>query len=198
MDVRFFKSPARFHDWLEKNHDKVSELWVGFHKKGSGKPSITYPEALDEALCFGWIDGVRQSLDESSYTIRFTLRKPKSIWSNVNTKRATVLKKLGRMKPSGLKAFAAREDKRSGVYSFENAPRELDEVYAKRFRANKKAWDFFAAQPPFFKRTVAFWIMSAKKEETRLRRLDGLMRASEKGERLTDITGASKKPPSKA
>ena len=188
MKVTYLTSPSQFRRWLDRYHDKESELWVGFHKKHSGKPSITYNEALDEALCFGWIDGVRKSVNETSYTIRFTPRKAKSIWSLVNIGHVERLKKLGRMKPSGQKAFAARDEKRSGVYSFENAPRKLDAAYEKKFKANKKAWAFFQSQPPGYQRIARFFVMSAKQEETRLRRLDRLISDSEKGLRVGLIT----------
>jgi uncharacterized protein YdeI (YjbR/CyaY-like superfamily) len=192
MRPQFFSSPSQFHQWLMKNHDSSEELLVGFHKKTSGKKSITYPEALDEALCFGWIDGVRKSLGESSYTIRFTPRKAKSIWSLVNVRHVERLKKEGRMQRSGLAAFALRDAKRTGVYSFENKPRELSPEFQKTFRANKKAWGFYEVQPPFFRRTSAFWVMSAKKEETRVRRLKHLIEASAKGERVGVIVAKPK------
>lgn len=184
MKPKFFSTAAQFREWLEKNHDKASELLVGFHKKSSGKKSITYPEALDEALCFGWIDGVRKSLNETSYTNRFSPRKPKSIWSLVNVRHVERLTKEGRMRPPGLEAYARRDPKRTGIYAFENRPKELSPAYEKKFRQNKKAWEFFEALPPFFKRTLIFWIMSAKKEETQLRRLEKLIDSSEKGIRL--------------
>ena len=183
MKPRFFASQPDFHDWLEKNHDKETELLVGFHKKDSGKPSITYPEALDEALCFGWIDGVRRSLGDDSYTIRFSPRKPKSIWSNVNVRHVERLKKLGRMAAPGLKAYERRDPKRTGVYAFENVPRELAPAYEKKFRANKKAWQFWEQQPPGYRRLLSFYVMGAKQEETRLRRLQLLINSSAKGVR---------------
>ena len=183
MKPKFFSSPEKFRQWLEQNHDRETELLVGFHKKSSGKKSITYAEALDEALCFGWIDGVRKSLNETSYTIRFTPRKPRSIWSLVNVKHVERLKKEGRMQPAGLEAYARRDPKRTGIYAFENRPRELSPEYEKTFRQNKTAWKFFEKQPPAFKRTMIFWIMGAKKEETRLRRLKQLVENSEKGVR---------------
>jgi len=184
MKPRFFANQTQFHSWLVKNHDSQKELLIGFHKKSSGKKSITYPEALDEALCFGWIDGVRKTVDEDSYTIRFTPRKPKSIWSLVNVRHVERLKKEGRMQASGLTAFDARDPKRTGIYSFENRPRELSRVYQKILRANKQAWEFFNAQAPFYKRTIAFWVMSAKKEETRLSRLNRLIEDSARGVRV--------------
>jgi len=184
MQPKFFTSPEQFRQWLERNHDRAAELLVGFHKKSVGKKSITYAEALDEALCFGWIDGVRKSFDETSYTIRFTPRKPRSIWSNVNVRHVERLKKAGRMQPPGLEAYERRDAKRTGIYSFENRPRELSPEYEKIFRQNKAAWKFFQEQPPGYKRLMVFRTMSAKKEETRLRRLQQLIESSEKGERL--------------
>jgi uncharacterized protein YdeI (YjbR/CyaY-like superfamily) len=198
MKPRFFKTPTDFHNWLEKNHDKVSELWVGFHKKASGKPSITYHEALDEALCFGWIDGVRKSLNETSFIQRFTSRKARSVWSVVNTKRAEELKRQGRMKPPGLTAFGARDPNDSAKYSFENRPRQFDEALEKRFKAKPKAWEFFEAQPPGYKRIMTFYVMGAKQEETRIRRLDRLIGESAKHQRIEIMTSASKKTKPKA
>ncbi len=191
--IEFFSNQSNFHQWLDKHHDRESELWVGFYKKQSGKPSVTYPEALDEALCYGWIDGVRKSIDEVSYKIRFTPRKAKSTWSLVNTKRVAELKRLGRMRASGLKAFENRDPKRSGIYSFENALRKLDAVYEKKFQSNKRAWAFFQAQPPGYQRTASWWVMSAKKEETRMRRLATLIGESEKGLRLVMVAASAKK-----
>lgn len=190
--IKFFSTQSLFRQWLAKNHTRSAELWVGFKKKKSGKKSITYAEALDEALCFGWIDGVRKSLDESSYTIRFTPRKPKSIWSRVNTKRALELSKLGRMKPSGLEAFALRDPQRSGIYSFETSARKLAAAYETKFRAKKRAWEYFQRQPPGYRKLATFWVMSAKKEETRLRRLEQLIGDSAKAKRLGIIAGRTK------
>jgi len=188
----FFTSQAEFRRWLENNHAIRSELLVGFHKKDSGKKSITYTEALDEALCFGWIDGVRRSLNDSSYTIRFTPRKPKSIWSLVNTRKVEELIKRGRMHQAGLDAYQLRDPKRTGVYSFENRPRELSDEYQKKFRRNKKAWEFFQRQPPGYKRLVTYWVMEAKQEETRLRRLNTLIASSENNMRHGLITPGKK------
>jgi uncharacterized protein YdeI (YjbR/CyaY-like superfamily) len=184
MQPKFFTSPEQFREWLERNHDRAAELLVGFHKKSSEKKSVTYAEALDEALCFGWIDGVRKSFDETSYTIRFTPRKPRSIWSNVNVKHVERLRKAGRMQPPGLEAYERRDAKRTGIYSFENRPRELSPEYEKTFRKNKAAWKFFQEQPPGYKRLMVFRTMSAKKEETRVRRLQQLIESSEKGVRM--------------
>lgn len=192
MEPKFFNSQAAFRGWLEKNHDKHTELLVGFHKKSTGKNTLTYPEALDEALCFGWIDGVRKSLNNESYTIRFTPRKSKSIWSRVNVNHVERLKKLGRMHASGLRAYALRDDKRTAIYSFENAPREFSEEYLKRFQRKPKAWHFFETQPPSYKKTAIYWVMSAKQEETQLRRLDQLIENSAHGIRDRVVTGKSK------
>lgn len=181
MKPKFFSSPEQFRQWLEQNHDRAAELLVGFYKKDSGKKSVTYPQALDEALCFGWIDGVRRSLDETSYTIRFTPRKPRSIWSRVNVRHVERLQKEGRMAAPGLRAFAKRDPERTGVYAFENRPREFTPEFEKKFRANKPAWEFFQSEPPSIRRTCIFWVMSAKKEETRLRRLGQLIDSSAKG-----------------
>jgi uncharacterized protein YdeI (YjbR/CyaY-like superfamily) len=186
---RFFKSAADFRRWLEVNYAKVRELWVGFYKKDSGKGGITYPEALDEALCYGWIDGVRRSWDAGSFTIRFTPRRAKSIWSLVNLRHFERLKKLGRVAPPGLKAHAERDPKKSGLYTFENLPRRLAAADEKLFKANKAAWDFFQAQPPSYQRVAIFWVTSAKREETQARRLALLIANSASGRRLAMLAG---------
>jgi uncharacterized protein YdeI (YjbR/CyaY-like superfamily) len=183
MKPTFFKSQAEFRKWLEKNHDQASELWVGLQKTGSAQKGLVYKEALDEALCFGWIDGVRKSIDESRWMIRFTPRNPKSIWSAVNIKRANELKALGLMKPPGLAAFDGRDQQRQKQYSYEREAARLEPAYEERFRANKKAWAFWESQAPWYRRTAQFWVMSAKKEETRSRRLEALIDSSEKGKR---------------
>ena len=184
MQAKFFTTPEKFREWLERNHDSATELLLGFHKKSSGKKSVTYAEALDEALCFGWIDGVRKNLNETSYTIRFTPRKPTSIWSNINVNHVERLQKAGRMHAAGLEAYERRSPERTGIYSFENRPRELAPEYEKIFRQHKAAWKFFQEQPPGYKRLMVFYTMSAKKEETRLRRLKQVIESSEKGVRL--------------
>jgi uncharacterized protein YdeI (YjbR/CyaY-like superfamily) len=167
MDPIFFLSPAEFRAWLKANHATADQLWMGFYKKSSGKPSITWPESVDEALCFGWIDGVRKSIDETSYTIRFSPRKPGSIWSAVNIRRAQELIDLGRMHPAGLKAFEARREHRSGIYSYEQRDARLPEQYAAKLERDQAAWDFFQAQPAWYRKAAVWWIVSAKKEETR-------------------------------
>jgi uncharacterized protein YdeI (YjbR/CyaY-like superfamily) len=188
MKIRFFKQPADFRKWLEKHHGTARELVVGFYKKGSGKPSITWPESVDEALCFGWIDGVRRRIDDVSYTIRFTPRKPISTWSAVNIKRVRVLAGEGRMQPSGSKAFDARRANRSGIYSYEQRPGGFDDPYRSRLRRKPIAWAFFDAQPPSYKRAAIWWVVSAKKEETRLRRLEKLIQHSAAGETIPQFT----------
>jgi uncharacterized protein YdeI (YjbR/CyaY-like superfamily) len=180
----FFATPAHFRRWLERNHAKAGELWVGFHKKASGRPSITWPESVDEALCFGWIDGVRYRIDESSYRIRFTPRTPKSIWSNVNVKRVAALKRLGRMSPAGLAAFAKADPKRAGIYAYERSNARLGAAHQKKLKANKTAWDFFRSQPPWYQRLAAWFVVSAKKEETRARRVEVLIAHCAAGRRL--------------
>jgi uncharacterized protein YdeI (YjbR/CyaY-like superfamily) len=189
MKPQYFTTPAKFHDWLKKHHAAYTELLVGFYKKSSGKPSITYQEALDEALCFGWIDGIRKSVDEERYTIRFTPRRPISNWSNVNLKRVNELIALGRVTPAGLAAFEARKTEKSGIYSYENHPQQLSAEYEKQFRANKKAWEFFQSQAPYYQRTACGWVMSAKKEETRLRRLAILIEDSAQRRRFGEMGG---------
>jgi uncharacterized protein YdeI (YjbR/CyaY-like superfamily) len=181
MKPMFFPSPTDFRQWLENNHQKYAELWVGFYKKSSAKPSITYPEALNEALCFGWIDGVRHSVDHDAYTIRFTPRKPKSQWSAVNTKRAQQLAEAGRMRPAGLNAFAVAKDQ-PRKYSYEQRQHaSFGREQEQQFRANRRAWNFFQSQPPWYRRTATFWVVSAQKDETRQRRLAILIRDSEQG-----------------
>ena len=184
MKPKFFRTPADFHRWLEKNHTTAAELWVGFHKKDSGKPSITWPESVDEALCFGWIDGIRKRVNETSYQIRFSPRRRGSIWSATNINRAKVLAKQRRIRAAGLKAFAARIEDKSGIYSYEQRNTELEEPYAKLLKKNKAAWDFFQIQPPSYRRMIGWWIVSARKDETRMARLAKLISESAKGKRL--------------
>jgi uncharacterized protein YdeI (YjbR/CyaY-like superfamily) len=189
MNSQYFTSPIKFHQWLKKHHATSTELLVGFYKKSSGRPSITYQEALDEALCFGWIDGIRKTVDEERYTIRFTPRKPTSNWSNVNIKRAKELMAEERMTSAGLAAFEARKAEKSAVYTYENRPQKLAPEYEKKFRANKPAWEYFQSQAPYYQRTACGWVMTAKKEETRLRRLATLLEDSAHGRRLGIMGG---------
>jgi uncharacterized protein YdeI (YjbR/CyaY-like superfamily) len=187
MKPIYFPTQAAFREWLEQNHATVEVLLVGYYKKGSGKPSLTWPESVDEALCFGWIDGVRKSIDDSSYTIRFTPRKTGSIWSGVNIKRAQLLIEQGQMRPAGLKAYQARKENKSGIYSYEQRSVDLAEPYNGLLKANDAAWRFFEAQPPYYRKVVTWWIVSAKKEETRLRRLEKLMEHSVRGQRIPEF-----------
>ena len=193
MDIIFFESPAAFRAWFEENHERARELWVGFYKTNSGKPSITWPEAVDQALCFGWIDGVRKSIDESSYKIRFTPRKPRSIWSSVNVKRVGQLMEMGLMQPAGLKAFQERDEEKSRLYSYERQDPRLDDAYEVKFRANTKAWDYFQSQALSYQKAATWWVMSAKSEDTRLKRLATLIEDSEQGKRLANLTYKAKK-----
>jgi uncharacterized protein YdeI (YjbR/CyaY-like superfamily) len=192
MKLVFFRSPVDFRKWLEKHHATAQELWVGYYKKSSGKPSITWPESVDEALCFGWIDGIRKSIDDISYTIRFTPRKPDSVWSAVNIKRAQALIQQGRMEAAGLEAFQARRENKSGIYSYEQRREQLEEPYNRLLKKNKAAWDFFQAQPPSYRKAVGWWVISAKKEETRLKRLEKLIEDSALGRTISQMT--RKKP----
>ena len=187
MKLRFFRTPADFRKWLEKHHGSRRELWVGFYKTGSGRASITWPESVDEALCVGWIDGLRKSVDAGSYTIRFSPRRPTSIWSAVNIKRARELTAQGRMRPAGLQAFAKRKEYRSGIYSYEQRSATLVEPYAARLKKNRAAWKFFRAQPPYYQKTMNWWVVSAKREATRLKRLKRLEEDSGRGRRVGEI-----------
>jgi len=189
----FFATPADFRAWLEKNHAAHTELSVGFHKRDSGKPSITWPESVDAALCYGWIDGVRNSIDAVSYRIRFTPRKPTSTWSAINVKRVAELAKLGLMRPAGIKAFEARKGDKTGIYAYEQRKTaQLPRPYEKKFRANKRAWAFFRSQPPWYQRTAAYRVISAKQEATRQKRLDQLIKDSEAGVPIKELRRAEK------
>ena len=183
----FFATPAAFRAWLEKNHARRIELLVGFYKRSSGKPSITWPESVDEALCFGWIDGLRKSIDETRYTIRFTPRKPRSNWSAINIKRVGELEQLGLMSAAGRAAFAARDEERSRVYSYENRHLGLDPALVPEFKKHAAAWEFFSAQPPWYRNTAGYWVSSAKREETRARRFEKLIEHSRKHERIPQL-----------
>ncbi len=175
----FFKSIKELRKWFEKNHNKVTEVWIGFYNVKSGKKRATYKEAVDEALCFGWIDGIRKGIDEECYANRFTPRKKNSIWSNINTKRIQELIEEGRMHPAGLAAFNNRDEKKAGIYSFEQDTHSLLPAYQKKFKANKKAWKYFTSKAPSYQRTSIHWVMSAKQEATRIKRLEILIRDSE-------------------
>lgn len=188
MNPIFFPTPNKFRKWLETHHESEKELLVGFYKKGSGKPSITWPESVDVALSFGWIDGVRRRIDDESYSIRFTPRRRGSIWSAVNIRRVAELEKLGLMTDAGRRAFAARDEKKSAIYAYENRPRDLAPEMEKRFQANKKAWKFWSGQAPWYRRVTTYWVMEGKKEETRERRLATLIEESAEGRRIRGVT----------
>lgn len=184
MTPIFFATKEEFRKWLEENHAREKEILVGFYKKGTGKPSLSWSESVDQALCFGWIDGVRKSLDAESYTNRFTPRKPNSTWSLINIKKVEELTKAGLMTAEGQKAFEARKEDKTGIYSHENENIFLDPAYEKRFKAHEKAWTFFEEQAPSYKRTIIHWLMSAKQEKTRLSRLEKVIQESEQFKRL--------------
>ncbi len=189
MKAKFFATPMAFRAWLEENHDCQAELIVGFHKKGSGKASITWPESVDQALCFGWIDGVRRSLSDDDYCIRFTPRKTSSIWSAINVDKVQKLTALGLMTPAGLRAFAARKAHKTAIYSFERKqPATLLAEEDERLRANRKAAAFFDKQAPWYQRTVLHWIVSAKRDDTRKRRLSTLIETSAAGQTINQFT----------
>jgi uncharacterized protein YdeI (YjbR/CyaY-like superfamily) len=188
----FFESPAAFRAWLEQNHDSAEELVLGLHKKSSAKPSIALRQAQDEALCFGWIDGKAQGIDESSWAIRLTPRKPRSVWSAVNIKRAEELIAEGRMTPAGRAEFEKRDQKRARQYSYERENPEFDAASEAEFRANKEAWEFFHAQPPGYQRLNTWWVMSAKREETRAKRLEVLIKMSVEGRRIDPMSSPFK------
>lgn len=195
MDVRsdklkFFRTAAAFRRWLEKNHERADELWIGFYKKDSGKGGITYAQALDEALCFGWIDGIRKGIDADAFTIRFTRRRKNSIWSNVNIRHIERLTTEGRMAAPGIAAYSLRTPERSGVYSFERETAELEPAMKQRFMKNRAAWKFFEAQPPYYRRVTSWWIISAKRDDTRERRLAQLIELSAQEKRLPQLTPA--------
>lgn len=193
-DARFFETGAAFGEWLEANHATAPELWVGFRKVGSGRPSLTWPESVDEALSFGWIDGVRKRLDDESYVIRFTPRRPNSIWSAVNTRRVGELAALGRMHPAGLRAFEARSAARSGVYSFEREAATLPDGYLERLRADEAGWAYWQAQPAGYRKVATHWVTSAKRDETRLRRFDTLLADCAAGRRIAVYTLRPREP----
>ena len=184
MKPKFFPTQADFRRWLEENYDKESELIVGFYRVGSGKASMTWSEAVDQALCFGWIDGVRRKVDEESYSNRFTPRRPNSNWSAVNIAKVEELTKQGLMKPAGIAAFEKRKEEKSAIYAYENAPKQFSEEFEKRFKEREKAWNFFDKQANWYKKQMTGWVMTAKQEATREKRLEKLISESENERRL--------------
>lgn len=188
MEPTFFPTPAEWRAWLDAHHDTAREVLVGYYKVGSGRPSITWPESVDEALCFGWIDGVTRRLDDERYVIRFTPRTRRSTWSAVNIARVEELTRLGLMRPSGLAAFEARTESRMRTYAYEQESVELDPESEQEFRANERAWTFFEAQPAWYRRAAVWWVVGAKREETRRRRLATLIADSEQGRTIRPLT----------
>lgn len=184
MEPVFFRNQAEFREWLQQNHEKENELLVGFYKVGSGKLNMTWSQSVDEALCFGWIDGVRRSIDEDSYCIRFTPRRPGSNWSAVNIKKIEALSKQGLMHPAGIEIFNKRKEHKSGTYSYENKPARLPAEMKRQFKENKSAWEFFEKQAPYYRKTMFRWILDAKQEATRQRRLEKVITASEKRKKM--------------
>jgi uncharacterized protein YdeI (YjbR/CyaY-like superfamily) len=181
----FFETPEELRAWLEEHHETATELWVGMYKRAPGRPSVTWPQVVDEALCFGWIDGIRKGIDDISYANRLTPRKPTSNWSAVNVKRFGELKRQGRVRPAGRAAFDRRRKERTGVYSYEQRHQvKLDPAFEKRFRAKKKAWSWFEQQAPSYRTTAVYWVMTAKRPETRERRLEQLIEDSGRGRRV--------------
>ena len=189
MDPIFFETPAELRAWLEEHHESERELFVGAYKKATGKPSLTWPQIVDEALCFGWIDGIRRGIDDESWSIRLTPRKPTSNWSSVNIARVAELTKEGRMRPAGTAAFERRSEERSGIYSYERRKAaKLTPEQQREFEANAQAWVFFNDQPQGYRRTATHWVVSAKREETRAKRLATLIEDSAAGRRLRHLT----------
>jgi uncharacterized protein YdeI (YjbR/CyaY-like superfamily) len=186
MTPVFFSSQSEFRTWLEKNHEHETELLVGYYKVNSGKPNMTWSQSVDEALCYGWIDGVRRSVDDVSYCIRFTPRKKTSNWSKVNIKKVEELLKLGLMQPAGLKAYSYRKEEKSGTYSFERDTKIITDSFIKKFKTDKEAWAFFVKQAPSYQRTVLYWIRSAKQETTQFSRLEKALAESGNQKRLWD------------
>lgn len=184
----FFATQSDFRKWLEKNHGKATELFVGFYKVNSGKPSMTWSQSVDQAICFGWIDGVRKSIDKDSYLIRFTPRKPTSTWSAINIKKVEELSKQGLMHPAGFASFNLRKEHKSRIYSYEKEAVKLSDEFEKKFKANKKAWTFFQSLPPSYHKPAINWVMSAKQEATSIKRLDELINDSEAGRKIKQLS----------
>lgn len=187
MSAVYFNTQAELHDWLAQNHAEAKEILIGFYKTSSSKKGITYAQALDEALCFGWIDGIRKGVDEERYTIRWTPRKAKSIWSSVNLKRVPELIEMGKMQPSGLKAYEGRDQKLQEQYSYEMEDRGLEAEHEKQLKANSAAWAFFQASAPSYQKAARHWVNSAKQETTRLKRLNELIEHSANGQKVPPL-----------
>lgn len=184
MSPIFFTNTAEFRKWLEENHQTETELYVGYYKVSTGKSSMNWSDSVDEALCFGWIDGVRRSIDRESYCNRFTPRNPKSNWSAINIKKVEEMIRLGKMTPAGLAAYEKRSESRSAVYSYENLPEKLAPEFETRFKEHPAAWEFFLKQAPSYKKVKIYWVMEARQEQTRWSRLEKLIAACQSGERI--------------
>lgn len=184
----FFATQEDFRKWLLKNHQTATELIVGFYKVDSGKPSMSWSQSVDQAICFGWIDGVRKTIDKESYLIRFTPRKPTSTWSAVNIKKVEELTKKGLMQPNGILAFEKRKEHKSKIYAYEKKAVKLSAGFEKKFKANKKAWAFFQSLPPSYHRSAIDWVMSAKQEATSIKRLSELINDSEAGRKIKRLS----------
>ena len=197
-NVRFFESAAQFRKWLEANHDQGAAQWIGFWKKGSGRQGMTYDEAVIEALCFGWIDGQTNRVDDEAVTTRFSPRRPGSNWSQLNIARVEELTREGRMHPAGLKAFEARREPEPGAYTYETRPADLPDDLSAIFRRNKAAWEFWRAQTPGYRKSMTWWVVQAKQEQTRLRRLDALIAESAKGTKINDLNLPKLGPPKRS
>jgi len=193
--IRYFATPAALRAWFARHHSRAKELWLGFHKRATGTPSVTWPESVDEALCVGWIDGMRKSLGEARYVIRFTPRRPGSRWSLVNLRRVKALEREGRMQPAGRDAFERREAKKTGTYAYEREHAKFSGAQQSALRANAAAWRFWSAQPPGYRRLATFWVASAKREETRARRLAILIADSAAGRRIGPLTPTGTRAP---
>lgn len=189
MKPRFFNSPAAFRVWLQENHASRVELLVGYYRRATGKPSMTWSESVDEALCFGWIDGIRRRIDEQRYTIRFTPRRPNSNWSRINLDKVVALDKAGRMMPAGLEVYEQRNPAKSQRYSYEQAGLGLDAEYERTFKRRKKAWSWFENLAPSYRKQSIGWVMSAKREATRQRRLAILIDSSAAGRKIPPLGG---------
>lgn len=185
MDPIYFQDQHEFRKWLEENHNKEPEVIVGYYKVKTMKPSMTWSQSVDQAICFGWIDGIRRSIDQDKYCIRFTPRKPNGIWSNINIKKVEELERKGLMKREGIVAFNERKKSKSGLYSFEQESiSKLDDSFKSIFKTNNRAWDFYIKQAPSYQKTTTHWIMSAKQETTRIARLHKLIKACENKSRI--------------
>lgn len=183
-NIQYFESELKFREWLDKNWNSCTEVWVGFYKKGTGKLTLTWSQSVDQALCYGWIDGIRKSVDAESYVIRFTPRNPKSVWSDINIKKIEELTAKGLMMPSGLKLFEARTENSSRLYSFEQRKVEFEGELLEKFKQNTKAWTFFKSTPPSYQKVATWWVISAKQEKTQHKRLETLIKDSEAEMRL--------------